>query len=349
MIGSGTYADQDTPSPPSIAITCPVIQAASGSISRTGVVVVAATNYPEKVDPALLRPGRLDRHLRIFLPDIDALSAILRYHLGDNLQSVDLTDIARSLEGATGAIIEQIVRDARRRSRYLGREMIVEDLKHGLSQIRLSEDAFRRACVHESGHALVGQLLSAVSGSIPVAVRVRRESLTQQNDAGETEFYRTPGFDRTKATYLAEITALLAGLAAEDVILGGHAEGSGGVNRSDLHLATMIAARLEGSLGLGGSLVYLMSSDDAQIMEQVRQDSHLRRQIHAMLKACAHRARTLISQNHEKLELLASKLAQQSHLTSADIAALVDDTIRENISSNFGRNDKDHATMLLSG
>jgi hypothetical protein len=92
-----------------------------------------------------------------------------------------------------------------------------------------------------------------------------------------------------------------------------------------------------------------MSSDDAQIMEQVRQDSYLRRQIHAMLKACAHRARTLISQYHVKLELLASKLAQQSHLTSADIATLVDDTIRENISSNFGRNDKDHATMLLSG
>lgn len=326
-----------------------LLECLDGAESRTGVVVVAATNYPEKIDPALLRPGRLDRHLRIFPPDIDALSAILRYHLGDNLQSVDLTDIARSLEGATGAIIEQIVRDARRRSRHLGRDMIVEDLKHGFTRTRLSEDAFRRACVHESGHALVGYLLSKVSGNIPVAVRVRRERFAQQNDSGETEFYRIPGFDHTKSGYLAEMTALLAGLAAEDVILGGHAEGSGGAERCDLHLATMLAARLEGSLGLGGSLVYLMSSDDAEIMEQVRQDSHLRRQIHAMLKACAHRARTLISQNHEKLELLASKLAQKRHLTSADVATLVDDTIRENISSNFGRNDKDHATMLLSG
>jgi hypothetical protein len=325
-----------------------LLECLDGAESRDGVVVVAATNYPEKIDSALLRPGRLDRHLRIVPPDLDGRSAILRYHLGGNLGSVDLTDIARSLEGATGAMIERIVRDARRRSRHLGREMIVEDLKQGLSQIRLSDDAFRRACVHESGHALVGQLLSEVSGNIPVAVRVRRESLTQQNDAGETEFYRIPGFDRTKAAYLAEITALLAGLAAEDVILGGHAEGSGGADRSDLHLATTIAARLEGSLGLGGSLVYLVSSDDAKIMEHVRQDSHLRRQIHAVLKGCAHRARTLVSQNREKLELLASKLAQQD-LTPADIQTLVGDIVRENVSSNCNHANKERATMLLSG
>lgn len=326
-----------------------LLECLDGADSRDGVVVVAATNYPEKIDPALLRPGRLDRHLRIFPPDIDARSAILRYHLGHNLQSVDLTDIARSLEGATGAIIEQIVRDARRRSRHLGRDMIVEDLKHGFTRTRLSEDAFRRACVHESGHALVGNLLSSVSGNIPVAVRVRREGLAQQNDSGETEFYRIPGFDRTKTAYLAEITALLAGLAAEDVILGGHAEGSGGADRCDLHLATMLAARLEGSLGLGGSLVYLVPSDDAKIMEHVRHDSHLRRQIHAMLKACAHRARTLVSQNRETLEMFASKLAQQNHLTSTDIFSLAGEIFRDNISSNCGRDDKDRATMLSLG
>jgi ATP-dependent Zn protease len=226
--------------------------------------------------------------------------------------------------------------------------MTVEDLKHGIPRIRLSEDAFRRTCVHESGHAVVGQLLSAVTGSIPVAVRVRREKTTSQNDAGETEFYRIPGFDRTKEGHIAEITTLLAGLAAEDVVLGGHAEGSGGGKDSDLHLATILAARLEGSLGLGGSLVYLVSGDEPEVMAHVRQDSHLRRQIHAMLKACAHRARTLVSENRRAVELLADVLAQQGNLTSTDISTLAGEIIRENVTSNCGCNDKDQATILLS-
>jgi ATP-dependent Zn protease len=325
------------------------LESLDGVGKREGVVVIGATNMPEKLDPALLRPGRLGRHLKILLPDAEDRNGILRHHLGVDLQEESLSDAIAYLDGATGAVIEQVVRDARRRARHLGRKMTAEDLTHGIPRVRLSEDAFRRACIHESGHALVGQLLCAVTGNIPVAARVRRDNMVQQDDTGETEFYRIPGFDRTKASHLAEITTLLAGLAAEDIMLGGHGEGSGGEKHSDLHLATVLAARLEGSFGLGGSLVYLISSDEADVMEHIRQDSHLRRQIHAILKACAHRARTLISQNRETFEMLASKLAQQYHLTSADISTLIGETIRENVSSNFGRNDKDHATMFLSG
>ncbi|SNT12504.1 ATP-dependent Zn proteases [Tardiphaga sp. OK246] len=320
-----------------------LLECLDGAEAREGVVVVAATNYPEKVDPALLRPGRLDRHLRIPLPDCQSRLSILRYHLGHDLPDVDLADIAIHLGGATGAIIEQVVRDARRRARHAHRPMTTADLEDGLpSRIRLSEAALRRMCVHEAGHALVGSLLSSESGSTLIDIRVMQE-ITQQNTGGQTTFRRTPGFDRSRASYLAEITTLLAGLAAEDVVLGGHADGAGGEENSDIHLATILAARMDASLGLGGSLVYLTSDNPAEILAQVRRDSHLRRQVHARLKACAHRARTIIGRNTRALELLEACLARRGHLSATDVSALLENN-PDNFSSNCDCESADQVT-----
>ncbi|WP_315764915.1 MULTISPECIES: AAA family ATPase [unclassified Bradyrhizobium] len=324
-----------------------LLECLDGLEGREGVVVVAATNYPEKVDPALLRPGRLDRHFSIAPPDLAARSKILRYHLGDHLAGFDLTDIARRLEGATGALIERVVRDARRRARRSGQPMLLEDLERGFPRIRLSEAAFQRACVHEAGHVLVGHLLSAESGSIPTAARVLRETVHSQSDAGQTEFYRIPGFDRSITGHLAEMTTLLAGLAAEDVVLGGHAGGSGGAENSDLHLATVLAAGLESSFGLGNSLVYLVPNDPVEILALVRSDSRLRRQVHAKLKACAQRARVLIGQHRGKLVLIADALAQHSQLTSSDITRLVRGEDSNDVSSNCEDRNRDLVTSLL--
>jgi SpoVK/Ycf46/Vps4 family AAA+-type ATPase len=327
----------------SLEVVNALLECLDGAEARQGVVVVAATNYPEKVDPALLRPGRLDRHLRIPLPDRQARLSILRYHLSYDLPDVDLADIATHLEGATGAIIEQVVRDARRRARHARRPMTTADLEHGLpSRIRLSEAALRRMCVHEAGHVLVGSLLSAESGSTLIDVRVLQE-ITQQNTGGQTTFHRTAGFDRSRSSYLAEITTLLAGLAAEDVVLGGHADGGGGEENSDIHLATILAARMDASLGLGASLVYLTSDNPAEILAQVRRDTHLRRQVHARLKACAHRARTIIGQNTRALELLETSLVRRRHLTATDVSALLENN-PDNFSSNCDRESADQVT-----
>lgn len=321
-----------------------LLECLDGAEAREGVVVVAATNYPEKVDPALLRPGRLDRHLRIPLPDQQARCKILRYHLGNDLPTIDLTDIASRLEGATGATIEQIIRDARRRARHAHRSMTIADIEHGLpARVRLSEVAFRRLCVHEAGHALVGSLLSAESGSTVTAVRVSQE-VTHQSGVGRTTFRRTPGFDRPRSSYLAEIITLLAGLPAEDVVLGGHADGAGGDEQSDIHLATILAARMDASLGLGGSLVYLTSDDPTEILAQVRHDSHLRRQVHARLKACAHRARTIVSQNQRAVELLETSLTCRKYLTSTDVSALLREAKSDSFSSNCEHSNSDPVT-----
>ncbi len=145
---------------------------------RQGVVAIGATNLPDKIDPALLRPGRLGRHLKILLPDAGDRSGILRHHLGASLAGEDLSYAVSCLDGATGAAIEQVVKDARRRARAEHRDIVITDITMALPpRIRLSDPAFIRACVHEAGHALVGRRLEDISGNMIVETKVSREFL----------------------------------------------------------------------------------------------------------------------------------------------------------------------------
>ncbi|MCE2918927.1 MAG: ATP-binding protein, partial [Roseomonas sp.] len=99
-----------------------------GLDGREGVVVIGTTNYPERVDAALRRPGRLDREIRLGLPDLKALTEILRFHLGSDLAEQDLRRVANFAVGSSPAMAERFVRDARRRARFEDRPMIEADL-----------------------------------------------------------------------------------------------------------------------------------------------------------------------------------------------------------------------------
>ena len=104
-----------------------------GAESREGVVVIGATNNPSAIDPAVLRPGRLDNHVRISKPDAEGREGILRFHLKDALQRENLGDIVRLSAGMSGADIEKLVRDARRHARRQKRMMLVSDLMLSLA------------------------------------------------------------------------------------------------------------------------------------------------------------------------------------------------------------------------
>jgi ATP-dependent Zn protease len=93
------------------------------------MIVVGACNYPERMDAALVRPGRLDRHLRIPLPDGPAREGIIRWHLAGSLQSHDLSATVERTEGWSGAALEQLVRDARRSARWARRMISASDLE----------------------------------------------------------------------------------------------------------------------------------------------------------------------------------------------------------------------------
>lgn len=299
------------------------LECLDGAEGREGVVVVGATNLPDRIDAAIRRPGRLDRHVVIPLPDTEAREGILRHHLGDDLPDADLSDAAERLEGASGAEIEQVVRDARRTARMERRALTTEDLRAALpARIRLSDADYRRACVHEAGHAVIGTLLTLAAGKVPTQVRVFRE-VSADGAAGVTACHRVGGVMRTRLAYLAEIVGLLAGMAAEELVLGGHTEGGGGSDRSDLHQATMLAAAMEASLGFGGNLAYLAQKDDAELLERLRSDLALRRSVNRTLAKCRERARTMLEANRTALDQLSDFLERNGCATFEEIRGTV--------------------------
>lgn len=312
------------------------LECLDGVDAREGVVVVGATNLPDKIDAAILRPGRLDRHVVIPLPDLEARKGILRHHLRDALPNVDLSDVAERMEGASGAVIEQVVRDARRKARIKHREIALNDLLASLpARLRLPDDAFRRACVHEAGHAVVGVLLADESGRTPTEVRVFREVTIGATAAGHTAYRRHVGAVRTRSAYLAEITGLLAGLAAEEIVLGSRGDGGGGSDGSDLQQATVLATAVEVSLGLGGTLAYLAPNDEAELLARLRADAALRRAVDGTLGSCLERARATLLGNRTALDELADVLEVRGCAMRDDILRIVEGT------SATGPHDKD--------
>jgi AAA+ superfamily predicted ATPase len=298
------------------------LECLDGADGREGVVVVGATNLPDKIDPAIRRPGRLDRHIVIPLPDLVARKGILRHHLGDALPGADLSGAAERLEGASGAVIEQVVRDAKRRARQERRSLALHDLDACLPpRVRLSDEMYRRACVHEAGHAVVGCVLLAVTGRPPMEVRAFRE-IAPGAPAGFTDLGRT-GIVRTRVAYLAEITTFLAGLAAEELVFGSHSDGGGGSDGTDLQQATALAAVMEVSLGLGQGLAYLASRNGPDILERVRADASLRHTVNVTLAECFEQAKSMLERNRRALNALSRLLEERERASLDEILGIV--------------------------
>jgi ATP-dependent Zn protease len=219
-----------------------LLQLLDGVEKRDGVVVVGATNHPELVDPAIVRSGRLDRVLEIGLPDETALADILRIHLRDDLAHIDLMLVAVQATGATGADAERWVRGARRRARRAARTMIIGDLVAEIvGTEQRSPEHLRRVAVHEAGHAV---LLA-----IKEPGRLRHVSIMGRADA-HGEIALKPGEGILDETTIEGILCrMLAGRAAEQLVLGRVSSGAGGPDQSDLGRATALSLAAETALG----------------------------------------------------------------------------------------------------
>jgi ATP-dependent Zn protease len=183
-------------------------------LQHEGVVVIAAANYPERIDEALVRPGRLDREIAIPTPSAKDLEGIIRFHLEDELAGADLRSLALAAAGMTGAHIARVVRDARRRARKFDRALLIEDLFAVLGEKvrQLSEDYLDRIAIHEAGHALVAVQLG-VSPSVSV-------SLFHPVHGNAATFFDPPLQALTRRVVEHRLAVALAGRAAEYVLLG---------------------------------------------------------------------------------------------------------------------------------
>jgi cell division protease FtsH len=297
-----------------------ILEALDGSPRRDGVVVIAATNHPDAIDPALRRPGRLDRHIKVELPDHDARKDILTLHLGAEISSDVLAHSARATRGYSGAALAQLARDARKQARRARRSVTADDLRAVTPSMRPLDPFTRRAaCVHEAGHAVVGTEL--LYGEIAV-ITVVRELSPCDDSAGHVAWQRTKLLQRPRESYANEIATVLGGRAAEEVVLGFVTDGSGGMNGSDLHRAADIATVMEATLGMGHGLSYSYVRGSEDLDELRRSDPVLRKRVEKLLNAELERAKKIVREKRAEVERLAKAVMERELLSGEEVRQL---------------------------
>lgn len=292
-----------------------VLESLDGADRRQGVVVVGACNDPGRVDPALRRPGRLDRSIRIPLPDAEALEVLYRHYLGGDLPGLDLGPLAAVSDGLTGAEVEQLVRQARRSARRESRPLALYDLVNevrGTAQ-SMSPETLWRIVVHEAGHAVVAFVLN-IAPNITVSVG--------NGKLGVTRFERPADIIDTRATALNIVRHALAGRAAEEVIIGDVSGGSGGVPGSDLAQATRIVAALEGAMGLGEHSWLTFWGDASDTWRHLVQP-HIALAVETTLAKIYGESRELILAHRESVIRVAKALKTNLHLSHSELVELI--------------------------
>lgn len=294
----------------STEVVTALLECIDGADSREGVVVIGACNHPGRIDRALTRSGRLDRTIEIPLPDVSAREGILRWHLRGELGDVSLSEVVERTDGTSGADLERLVREARRRARQDRREMVVDDVLASLPElVEIPDDSSWRAAIHEAGHAAVitefgfDMVLMAT-----IATRIERG---KTSIAGGVRASPIVSYDCTVETYMADIAVLLGGIAAEEIFVGCRSDGAGGGPGTDLHLATVKATLMEASVGLGEGLTYLSSRDEADLLASLRINGDLRVRVEAILAKQLDVARRIIGSQQEAVEHLAECLMER--------------------------------------
>ncbi len=306
-----------------------------GFTANEGVIVLAATNRPDVLDPALLRPGRFDRRIVLNPPDLAGRAAILAVHtksvpLADDAR---LDDIAASTPGMVGADLANLVNEAAlMAARRTHQRVTLADFNDALERIvlgaerkiMLTEDDRRRTAYHESGHALLGMLQEGADPVRKVSIIPRGRSL------GVT--FQSPAIDRygMSEKYLrGRIVGALGGRAAEELVFGDLTTGA----EVDLEQVTALARQMVGRWGMSAAIgpvsvlpepgfdLGFVTVDGASPSESTRQlvDSEIR----SIVDECHHRAVAILRENRERLDRLADRLLARETLDEAEAYQVV--------------------------
>lgn len=297
-----------------------LLELLDGSGGREGVIVVATTNHPQKIDPALKRPGRLDLEVMIERPDRSARAKMLELHLGASMPADDMQKAAVATSGYSGADLAQAAKDARRAARRKGRTVEVDDLMALLPPVTtITGDERWEACLHEAGHAVVGLELDV--GELEVIV-VLKEVGYRDTRAGHVQWRRKERRSRSSQAYRNEIAMLLGAMAAEQVLLGDIQDGSGGMAGSDIQRASDIATRMLASLGLG-ALQYYEVSSFGDLERLRRADPDLRERVERLLAAELERAIEIIQARTDDVELIAEEVFERGVVAGNEVTSLI--------------------------
>lgn len=300
-----------------------------------GVIILAATNRPESLDPALLRPGRFDRRIPVELPDLQGREAILKVHARDIKAepSVNWNVIARATAGASGAELANIVNEGALRAVRCQRNAVTQqDLEEAVETViagyqrkgaAVNEKEKQIVAYHEIGHALVAAMQrdSAPVHKITIVPRTSGAlGYTMQVDEQERRL-----MSREEA--LAKISTLTGGRAAEELVFG---SGSSGAS-NDIEQATKLARTMITRYGmsahfdmmaletvtnqyLGGDSSFICSPETAYQADQ---------EVLEIIKTCHARASEILSANIQKLHELAAYLLEKETITGEEFMAVM--------------------------
>ncbi|HRR40583.1 MAG TPA: ATP-dependent zinc metalloprotease FtsH [Syntrophales bacterium] len=310
-----------------------------GFESNEGVILVSATNRPDVLDPALLRPGRFDRQVVVPLPDMKGREKIFEVHtrkipLADD---VDFAVLARGTPGFSGADIENLVNEAalaaaranQERVRMCDFEFAKDKVLMGTERksMIISEEEKRTTAYHESGHAFVARLLPGTDPihKVTIIPRGRALGITQQLPVDERHTY-------PKQYLMNALTILLGGRAAEELVLNDFTTGSG----NDIERATNLARKMVCEWGMSenmGPLSY--GKKEEQIFLGREFATHkdyseetaekIDREISRLVSESYEKAKKLLADNLDKLHRLAAALLEKEVLTAEEIDRIIGD------------------------
>ena len=293
-----------------------------GFDSSTGVIVIAATNRPDVLDAALLRPGRFDRRVAVQAPDRTGRQKILEVHTkGVPLASdVDLGRIAASTPGMVGADLANLVNEAAllaaRRNHELVNESDFTDAMERIvlgaeRQVMISREDRARTAYHEGGHAVVGMLTEGADPVRKISIIPRGMALGVTFSAPDAD-----RFNYSRRELIAKIKVALGGRAAEEVVYGDATTGA----ESDIHQLTQIARGMVGRWGMSEAIgpLSVLPPDGGYFAGASEQSARTQDLIDTEVRRLVDEAHTevvaLLRENREKLDSLATALLEHETL-----------------------------------
>ncbi|HNQ89712.1 MAG TPA: ATP-dependent zinc metalloprotease FtsH [Verrucomicrobiota bacterium] len=308
-----------------------------GFDTTDGIIIIAATNRPDVLDPALLRPGRFDRQITVNLPDVRGREAILKVH-AKNVKlapDIDLSVIARGTPGFSGAELANLLNEAALLAARLNKKLItMKELEEARDKVRwgrerrslaMTEEQKRFTAWHEAGHALVNVMLEHTHPLHKVTIIPRGQAL------GATMYLpKEDILNRGRKEMLDLITVTMGGRIAEEVISGDVSTGAAG----DIQQATQMARAMVCHFGMSEKLGMVQYGEDNEYIflgrDMVRGKEYSERtaqeidaEVKRIIDECYQKAHSLIHGNLDKLETIAKSLLEFETLEGAQVEEIV--------------------------
>jgi len=312
-----------------------------GFDQNAGVIMIAATNRPDVLDPALLRPGRFDRQVTVDPPDVRGREAILNVHLrGKPLaEEVSAQNLARRTPGFSGADLANLVNEAALlAARYDKTKIGVDDFNESVDRVVagpqrksrvMNETTRERIAYHEVGHAIVGELLPNANPVHKISILPRGRALGYTMQYPTEDKYLT-----TRQEFLDDVSALLAGRVAEETVFNEVTTGAS----NDFERATAIARAMVCEYGMSERLgpVVLGTRHGSPFLgrdwNEERNYSEtialeIDKEVRAIIEECYERSRVILTENRAKMDQIVRVLLEKEMLEREEFIALMEGAI----------------------